>query len=326
MNRRIILSAILLCISCLVFGQAKKPTIMVVPSEGWCIRNGYVSEFDNMGEIKVVPDYAKAFREDSHIRTMVSAMADFMAKENFPIQSLEAELKRLQNETAEMSMMSGKYEGGEIAESPIEKLRRTAKADIILDLDYNITKTGPRQQVEFNLQAIDAYSSNIISGNTGLSSEISASRPPTSVLEESVLSFKDNFLTGLQIYFDDLFTNGREITVTLFRYDSCPIDFEEEFEIDDEYVELADLIEDWFTLNTVGGQFNKAEKSANRMRFNRVRIPIYSINKRTGKEVAIDAEGFIKSLVSMLKKDPYNLVVGSTPKGLGEVWITIGDK
>ena len=130
----------------------------------------------------------------------------------------------------------------------------------------------------------------------------------------------------MQIYFDDLFTNGREITVTLFRYDSCPIDFEEEFEIDDEYVELADLIEDWFTLNTVGGQFNKAEKSANRMRFNRVRIPIYSINKRTGKEVAIDAEGFIKSLVSMLKKDPYNLVVGSTPKGLGEVWITIGDK
>ena len=223
-------------------------------------------------------------------------------------------------------MMSGKYEGGEIAESPIEKLRRTAKADIILDLDYNIIKTGPRQQVEFNLQAIDAYSSNIISGNTGLSSVISASTPPTSVLEESVLSFKDNFLTGLQIYFDDLFTNGREITVTLFRYDSCPIDFEEEFEIDDEYVELADLIEDWFTLNTVGGQFNKAEKSANRMRFNRVRIPIYAINKRTGKEVAIDAEGFIKSLVSMLKKDPYNLVVGSTPKGLGEVWITIGDK
>lgn len=326
MNKKVLLSVLLLCVCCLAFGQAKKPVIMVVPSEGWCIRNGYVSEFDNMGEIKQVPDYAKAFREDENIRTMVSQMADFMAKNDFPIQSLEAELKRIQNETAEMSMMVGKNTGGEVAESPIEKLRRTAKADIILDLDYKIIKSGPRQQVEFNLQALDAYSSKIISGNTGLSSYISASTPPTSVLEESVLSFKDNFLAGLQRYFDDLFLNGREISVTLFRNEFCPIDFEEEFEIDDDYVELADLIEDWFTLNTVEGRFNKVEKGANRMRFAQVRIPLYSLNKRTGKEVAIDAEGFVKSLVSMLKKDPYNLVVGSAPKGLGEVWIVIGDK
>ena len=326
MKKNILLSMLFVCLCTFAYGQAKKPTIMVVPSDGWCIRNGYVTGFEAMGETVQVPDYEKAFRENSDIRIMISQMADFMAKNDFPIQSLEAELNRIKNETAEMAMMMGKNEGGMIAESPIEKLRRTAKTDIILNLDYKIIKNGPKQQVEFNLQAMDAYSSKIISGNTGLSSSISSSTPATSVLEESVLSFKDNFLSGLQTYFDDLFENGREINVTLFRYDTCPIDFEEEFSIDDEDVELADLIEDWFTINTVEGRFNKIEKSANRMRFTQVRIPLYVVNKRTGKEVAIDAEGFVKGVVGMLKKEPYNLVVGSSPKGLGEVWITVGDK
>ena len=278
-----------------------------------------------MGEVVAVPDYATAFIKNSEIRTLVSAMADFMAKNDFPIQSLEQELNRIKNETAEMSMMTGKNEGGEIAENPIEKLRRTAKADIILNLDYTIHKLGPRQQVEFNLQAIDAYSSKIISGNTGTSSQISTSAPVVSVLEESVLSFKDNFLRGLQNYFDDLFKNGREISVTFMRYDTAPVDFEEEYEINGYDVELADIIDAWFADNCVEGRYSNPDRSANRLRFNQVRIPLYSVNPINGKETAIDANGFVRGLVNMLKKE-YGLTVGRSPKGLGEVWLTLGDK
>ena len=287
MNKKILLSVLFVGFSLLAFGQAKKPTIMVVPSEIWCHRNGFVTEFDNMGTTITVPDYARAFVENSEIRTMVSAMADFMQKEGFPIQSLEQELNRLKNESAEMAMMMGKNEGGEIAETPVERLRRNAKADIILNLDYTINKLGPRQQIEFNLQAIDAYSSKIISGNTGTSSPISTSTPITSILEESVLSFKDNFLAGLQNYFNDLFENGREITVTFLRYDTSPIDFEEEYTINDYDVELADIIEAWFADNTVAGRFTTDTRSANRMRFTQVRIPLYAVNPVNGKEMVL---------------------------------------
>ena len=325
MKKLVLLFALLLGVNVVAFGQAKKPTIMVVPADAWCNRNGFVMQVDNMGSMVSVPDYAKAFANNSEIRTMVSAMADFMAKNEFPIQSLEQELKRLQNESAEMAMMEGKM-GGMVVETPIERLRRTAKADIILNLDYTIRRAGPRQQVEFNLQAIDAYSSKIISGNTGTSSPISTSDPVTSVLEESVLSFKDNFLTALQTHFDDMFANGREISVTLFRYDNCPIDFEEEVSINGYTVELADVIEAWFGDKAKEGRFSLDSKSANRMRFNQVRIPLYAINPLNGKERAIDANGFVGDLVQMLKKPPYSLTVGRTPKGLGEVWITIGDK
>ena len=316
------MAALLLACSVSGWSQAKKPTIMVVPSEAFCTRNGFTQQVTTTGAVSVAPDYARAMRENSDIRTLVSAMGDFMAKNDFPIQSLEQELKRLQTEDAELAMMTGKS-GGEINETPLERLRRTAKADIILDLDYEIHRNGPRKQVSFNLQAIDAYSSKLISGNTGLSSD--ANVPMTTLLEECVLSFKDNFLSGLQHYFDDLFANGREVSVTLLCYDNCPIDFEEEFEINGEPYELAEIIEAWMADNTVEGRFTTAAKSANRLRFNQVRIPLYAQNMN-GRDVAIDAEAFARPLIRMLKKKPYSLVVGSSPRGLGEVWITIGDK
>ncbi len=322
MKKTLVIAALLLACSITGWSQAKKPTIMVVPSDSFCERNGYVQQVNAMGASSTVADYSRAMKENSDIRTLVSAMGDFMAKNDFPIQSLEQELKRLQTEDAELAMMTGKS-GGEINETPLERLRRSAKADIILDLDYEVHRVGPRKQVSFNLQAIDAYSSKLISGNTGVSSDASA--PMTTLLEECVLSFKDNFLSDLQHYFDDLFANGREISVTLLCYDNCPIDFEEEFEVNGESYELAEIIEAWMADNTVEGRFSTQAKSANRIRFNQVRIPLYARNMN-GRDVAIDAEAFVRPLVRMLKKKPYSLVVGSSPRGLGDVWITIGDK
>lgn len=305
------------------FPQVKKPTIMVVPSDSWCLRNGYVTEFRNSGQALQIPDYSAAFRQNGEIRTVISAMSEFMAANEFPLQSLEAELNRINNESMEMSLIQGKS-GSTIEESPVEELRRTAKADIILNLDYKVTRIGPRRQIEFNLQAIDAYSSKIISGNTGTSSAVSSETPMTTILEEAVLSFKDNFLSGLQRHFDDLFANGREISVTLLRYDTSPIDLESEFEFEGEMYELAEHIDLWFSNNTVNGRYSLSDKSANRMRFSQVRIPLY--DTVMGKERAADAQSFGNKLARELRKDPYNLVVGVTPKGLGEVWITIGDK
>lgn len=322
MKKTLVIAALLLACSITGWSQAKKPTIMVVPSDSFCERNGYVQQVNAMDASSTVADYSRAMKENSDIRTLVSAMGDFMAKNDFPIQSLEQELKRLQTEDAELAMMTGKS-GGEINETPLERLRRSAKADIILDLDYEVHRVGPRKQVSFNLQAIDAYSSKLISGNTGVSSDASA--PMTTLLEECVLSFKDNFLSDLQHYFDDLFANGREISVTLLCYDNCPIDFEEEFEVNGESYELAEIIEAWMADNTVEGRFSTQAKSANRIRFNQVRIPLYARNMN-GRDVAIDAEAFVRPLVRMLKKKPYSLVVGSSPRGLGDVWITIGDK
>lgn len=323
-----IIAFILISLSILTSAYAQhamRPTIMVVPSDVWCEKNGYMIEFNDQGSIKRVPDYKSALQNDSNIRTLISAMGEFMAQNDFPTQQLEQELKRIETENAEISVTIGNQIGAAVAESPVEVIRRTAKADIILDLDYDITRLGPKNQVSFNLQALDAYSSKIISGNTGVSSLASSSTALTTLLNEVVLNFKDNLIDGLLRYFDNMFAQGREITVRFVRFDSCPIDFEEEYEYNGQVAELADIIEVWFEENCIEGRYGSPIKSANVMRFNQVRMPLVG-KSLSGKEISMDARKFVNPLVNMLRKAPYNLTVTSTPKGLGEVWIYIGDK
>lgn len=324
MVKKIILTLLAAGAACGVFAQAKKPTIMVVPSDAWCIRNGFIYEFNDQGHVKRIPDYSAALQNNADIRTLVSAMGDFMAQQEFPIVSLEQELKRLQNEEAELSVLKGKETNADTAEDPIERLWRKTKPDIILDLDFEIHRLGPKRQVSFNLTALDAYTSKIISGNTGVGSNSNSAAIET-LLQEAVLSFKDNFLAGLMRHFDDLFTNGREITVCLKRFDSAPIDFETEFDYNGQAAELADIIGVWFEENTLNGRFSQADRSANQLRYTQVRIPLYG-KSLSGKEAAIDATAFVRTLANMLKKDPYNTVVKTQSIGLGEVWLILGEK
>lgn len=307
-----------------VAGQAKKPTIMVVPSDIWCIQNGYVDEFDDQGAPRKIPDYREALQNSSDVRVLLTKMGGIMAQREFPLKSLEQELKRLDNEAVETSLLTGRESGDGIAENPIERLRRTAKADIILDLAFEVKRMGPKRQVTFNVAAYDAYTSKLISGNTGVSSP-SSSVPIETLLEEVVLSFMDSFTADLQRHFDDMFANGREITVSLRRFDGAPIDFESEFDYNGQTAELADIIGVWFEENCVEGRFSETERSANLLRYEQVRMPLFG-KSLSGREVAIDATAFVRPLSNMLKKDPYAVPVKTYQKGLGEVWLILGDK
>ncbi len=305
------------------FDMGKLPTIMVVPSDAWCLRNGYVIEYYNQGVRTEVPDYGRAVRESADIRVLVSRMGDFMAAENFPTLSLEQELKRLQAETIESSLLTGNTSGAMLMETPIEALRRVAKADIILDLDFEIQKLGSRKQISFNLMALDAYSSKIISGNTGVGSNSSA--PLVTLLEESFLSYKDNFLTGLKNHYRGIERSGREIVVCLKCFDNSMIDFETEFEYNGQEAELADIVGVWFEENCVGGNFSEDERTTYQLRYNQVRMPLYG-KSLSGRSVALTSSSFVRTLSSFLKRDPYNSPVKIYQKGLGEVWLILGEK
>ena len=311
-----------LMLSASAFAQAKKPVIMVQPSDAWCERNGCVTTYDDMGKAVAIPDYAAAMKNED-MRAVVAAMADFMAENGFPLKSLEQELKKIQTSSAELSVLTSKDSGAQISESPLDRLRRTAKADILLDMDFSVRRNGPNKQVSFNLTAVDAYTSTIISGNVGTGS--SANAPMNVLLTEAVLSFKDNFLKGLQNHFDDMFANGREVTIALYRFDSSPVDFETEFEYKGQAAELSELIDLWFSEHALNGRYGSPEKTENMMRFTQVRIPLF-VTGLNGKERATDAEGFARLLARTLKAEPFNLVVKSVPKGLGESWLIIGEK
>lgn len=317
--KNICLTLIMVSLTVSAFSQAKKPTIMVLPSEIWCIRNGYTINYDDMGETKQIPDYKKALQNNSDMRAMIASMADFMQKEGYPIKSLEQELKNLESEAAEEMVMSSKETGSEVAESPIDRLKANAQPDIILDLDFEKVQLGPKTQIKFNLQAIDAYTGKIISGNVGQGTPSSAG-DITNQLQEAVLSFKDNFLEGLMIHFNNLFSDGREIIVNIKRWGDCEIDFETEFGD----LELGEIIEDYMAKNTVNGRFSTKSATENKLRFEQVRIPM-TIDEGEGNIRAVDARYWGRSLVRFIKKTT-GQTCKLTSKGLGEITIIMGGK
>lgn len=298
----------------LAYGQAKKPTLMVVPSDNWCITNGYYIEYDNQGTKTKLPDYKKAFQENANLLLVISAMNSVMAERGFPMKNMESAIKTLESESAEDNMRTSKNGNG-VSESPIDKLKKVAKADIILQLTYTVTATGPKKSITFNLQGLDAYTDKQIATATGTGAPSFSAELPV-LLKEAVLNNMDNFNSQLQAHFDDMFENGREIIIRIKKFDG-DIDLEQEYA----GKELGEHIEDWLKANTVKGRFSTTDATENMMLFEQVRIPIYD-----EKGNATDARRFVKGLQNFLKAAPFNLDSKLTMKGLGQAALIIGEK
>ncbi|HPQ34331.1 MAG TPA: DUF6175 family protein [Tenuifilaceae bacterium] len=317
--KRVLLISLFAFISISIFGQAKKPTIMVVPSDQYCISKGYKMEFENMGATQTLPDYKAAMQKDPDLRLVITKMGNIMAERGFPLKDLEMEMKNLEKEAAEMSMMTSSSSGSDMAESPIDMLKRTAKADIIMDLSFEIKRNGPEKYITFNLRGLDAYTSKQIAGAAGQGMP-SMSAGADLLLEEAVLSHMDGFNNLLQGHFEDMFAKGREVKVMVRVWNNWGETLETEF--DDK--ELTEIIDDWFFDNTVEGRFSVSDATENFMRLEQVRIPMMRVDDR-GRERAVDTRSFVNDLRKYLKST-YEIDSKVYLRGLGEAWLILGEK
>lgn len=322
--KKLIYICIGLIASATLFGQARKPILMVVPSDAWCQRNNCMTTFtDETGARQAVPDYRKAVSHNEELRLVISELATIMAENNFPLKDLEQSLKSLQQEDAELSLIQSKSSGSTILESPSDKLKRVAKADIILDLDFNVKKQGPKRYISFNLRANDAYSNKTISSISG------DGKPSTTIetgvlLEEAVLNYMDEFNAALMTHFDDMAQNGREVKINILLWQNAPFDLEEEFDYKGETLSLGDIIDFWMDDHCVKGRYSRINGSESEIRYEQVRIPLFM--EILGKERAIDSKRFISNLSSMLKKEPFNITSKIYERGLGDTWLIIGEQ
>lgn len=313
--KHLIFAFLLVLCTASVFSQAKKPTIMIAPSDVWCNTNGYMMEFDNQGKVVKAPDYKKALQENADLLLVISKINELMADRGFPLKNLESSLKSLESEAAEDAMLTSKG-GGEVNESPIDKLKKVAKADIWMQMTWTVNTTGPKKSITFNLQGLDAYTDKQIAGASGTGEPSFTAELPV-LLEEAVLAHLDNFNVQLQSHFDDMFTNGREIILRIKTWNTWEYDLESEDFGDDE---LSSLIEKWVTDNTVQGRFNTTDATENMMLFEQVRIPLFD---EAGK--AIDARKWTNGLRKYLK-ETYQIESKLMMKGLGQAQLVLGEK
>ena len=302
--------------TCTLFGQAKKPTIMILPSDNWCEQRYFMTEFDNQGSKQKVPNYKQVFQEDTEIGQVISKLGSLMIDRGFPLKDAEQELKAIEARNAEDNMTTSTASGSSIAESPLDKLKNKAKADIIIQIWWKVNKTDQGKSVSFILEAFDAYTSKRIASATGNGAANNSDIVPV-LLQNAILAHIDPFATQLQTHFDDLFNNGREILLTVKKWNSW--DKNMETEIDGK--EITDYVNEWLQKNTVKGKFSMADATENIIRCDQVRIPLFDANNN-----GMDARQFAKGLQKYLKAAPFNFEVKLMTRGLGEAILVLGEK
>ncbi len=315
-SNRILLSIALFTLTAAAFGQAKKPTLMILPSDNWCEQRYFMTVFDNQGTKQKVPNYKQAFQEDTEIGQVISKIGELMISRDFPLKDVEQELKAIEARSAEESMTSSTESGSTITESPLDKLKNKAKADIILQIWWKVTKTDQGKVVSFVLEAFDAYTSKRIASSSGNGTPNNTDIVPV-LLQNAIIANIDPFVAQLQSHFDDMFTNGREILLTVKKWKSW--DKNMETEVDGK--EITDHINDWMKKNTVESKYNLSDATSNVLRYDQVRIPLYDSENNP-----IDAREFAKGLQKFLMKSPYNFEVKLMTRGLGEAIIVLGEK
>lgn len=311
---------LLLLAACVLFGfeahaQAVKPTIMVVPSDAWCIENGYFNEIENMGSTRKVPDYVAALQSDMDLLQVIAKLNDLMADRAFPLQNLESVIKDIETSNADMGAIASKS-GASISTTLYDEVRNRAKADIIMQISWKVIRQGPNYQLSYILQGLDSYTNKQIAGSNGIGEPSHSVAVPV-LLVEAVSQHIEPFAERLIEHFKDMKENGREVSYVIRVFDSWENDLETEY---DGY-ELCEIIDDWFYENTKGHRYSIADQSSTTMNLTQVRIPI---NDDRGRPQ--DAQRFIRPMVRHFK-EVYGIdEIKVQTMGLGRCVVIFGAK
>lgn len=308
----------MLWVSCLtVMGQARKPELMVFPSENWCINNGYYTEVTNMDYVQKVPAYREALQSNTQLKMAIAKINDLFAERQFPLEDLEQTLKNIEQERAEDNLTVSKN-GNELAETPLDQLSRTAKADIILELTWELNDLGAKHSLTYILEAKDAYTSKTIGAVSGVGAP-SMSADVATLLEEAIVANMDGFQARIMDHFAQMQEMGREVRldIKVFDNNAAGVDLETEYGDD----ELVDILNRWMAQNTVSQRFSVKDASETHINYTQVRIPLYD-----DYGIAMDAAAFAKKLQKALKKEPFQIPSKVVTKGLGRAVLIIGEK
>ena len=315
MKRNILLAAAALLLALPSLGQSKKPTLMILPSDNWCVQRYFTTTFDNQGTDVKVPNYQQAFQEDTELGQVISKVGGVLTSLGYSLKDAEQEIKSLNVKQAEDNVMTSKTSGASLAESPLDILKRRVKSDIVIQIWWKLNRDNGGHSASFTLEAFDAYTNKRIATSTG-TTKPSADVVPV-LLENAVKENVKAFDKQMDEWYADQQRNGREISLTVRCWDNWDNDLETEYNGD----ELTDCIQDWLQKNCVNGAFNLSDGTESFAQFEQVRIPLADERGR-----AMDARAFATNLRKYLQQPPFNIPCKVVIRGLGEAIIVLGEK
>jgi len=296
-----------------------KPSIMIMPSDSYCIEKGYVL---NNGQ----PDYLSLLSSDRNMRDVIVKIQELMNERGYTPKDFESEARSIQRKNIEDSFLTDNL-GNSIKESMYDKITKRSKADIVVKVEFKLNKFGLKRNVSFQLQGIDSYTNKSIASRKG-EGKPSFTTSYSILFEEAVLQHMDNFNSQIQNHFDEMANEGREISLLVL----CILDdsngevdyFSLEMDIGDSTIN--EMIEDWVADKAKNGKYAITDATENKIHISQLRIPLFF--ERKGKKRSLSARKFAvnlgKYLLEELKDIPrYSISKKIVTKGLGEAYVIL---
>ena len=291
--------------------QAKKPTLMILPSDNWCTQRYFYSTYNNHGtEVRVI-NYRQAFQEDIELPQVISKIGEVLTDMGYSVKDAEQELKNIEVREAEDYATNSSTTGAAFEETTLDVLKRRIKSDVVIQVWW---QTHSDNSVSFTIEAFDAYTSKRIATSTGTTKN--KDKNISLALETAVRKNIKDFDKQLCRWFEDQEKNGREIVLTVRCWDNWEGSLETEYSGE----ELIDCIQNWLRNNTIHSNYNLSDMTDATAQFEQVRIPV----EKNGR--SIDARDFATELRKHLQKPPYNITSKVMVRGLGEAIIVLGEK
>ena len=301
-------------VSSTLFAQKTKPTLMILPSDNWCEARYFMSTYNNMGVSVKTPNYQQAFVEDSELPLVISKLGGLLTSKGYSLKDAEMETKAVYARMAEDNLAYSKS-GALIAESPLDMIKRRAKADIIIQIWWKVNSETGGRSVSFILEAFDAYTSKRIATSSGTGKTSSESVPV--MLEQAVKQHLSEFDRQMTAFHKSTIKNGREIVLNIRVWDSWDKDLETEYD----GTELLDYIRRWLNENAVNGSYNLSDATESFAQFEQIRIPAFDSDGS-----AMDARSFVNKLRKYLAAPPFSISAKVMQRGLGEANLILGEK
>jgi len=243
------------------------PTLMVIPSDALLKRLGCIKEVENHGVIHYDRNYSKSFIQDSELKFVIASIEEAFSKSNYPLENLEHQIKQINNEKA-MDFVEGTSNDAKTI------LMNTARPDYIIEIDYEFKQDpnsrNPKKILCYILTAIDVYTNKTIAsitrpdiGNNGEGKNISL------LIKEDLSNNISDFQNQMNIRFNDLLTNGIEITLRITTDENAKLNLGDECLGTENY---NDWVNSWLKKNTVNSVYKSVKNTDKELKFTNVRI------------------------------------------------------
>ena len=248
-----------LFISSVVMAQVNtvQPSIMVIP---------FVPEG---------ADIRKALDVSNEKRQVIAAISGAFADKGFQTKDFYANFKAVTQNSA--------FEDGTKTDLK-SQIIQSSGADIFVEADININKSGDGNSVRIVIKACEASTAKVLASKIGDSGKFYTT-DYGKLGAKAVQKAMEGFLTTMQQSFNDMITNGRSIAVNITFSEMS--DYDTTSEVGEDGYELRDLLELWMEENAYKNYYHIQGTTDKKMIFDEVRIPLkdpttgrnYNINK-----------------------------------------------